>query len=175
MALGEQFGVPGLVAGPWWLWISLELSRSQWILSRLRRVQVCLLLSRLCRVQFSSVTVSRPRWARVPSVSVAAAASEEMVVAAVSEQVVAVAAAAGAVPLAAVVAVPLAAAVVALAAVAAMAVLAAPDSDVPSLQEPRSSLFRGPTSWPRDSWMCRSPPTRRLRFRIPEPSEVLLG
>ena len=85
--------------------------------------------------------------------------------AAVSEQAV----------VAAALAVSLAVAAVSLVAVVAVAVLAAADSDVPSLPEPRSSLFRGPTSWPRDSWICRSPPSRCLQFRIPEPSEMLLG
>ena len=66
-------------------------------------------------------------------------------------------------------------AAVVLATVVAVAVLAAADSDVPSLLEPRSFLFRGPTSWPRDSWICRSPPTLRLQLLIPEPSEVVLG
>ena len=73
------------------------------------------------------------------------------------------------------VAVAAAVAVVSLVAVEAVASLAAADSDVPSLLEPRSSLFRGPTSWPRDSWICRSPPALRLQFRFPELSEVLLG
>ena len=93
--------------------------------------------------------------------------------AAVSEQ--AVAAAALAVSLAAAVAVSLVEVGVSVAAVEAVAVLAAADSDVPSLQAPRSSPLRGPMSWPRDSQFCRSPPTRCLRFRIPEPLEVLLG
>ena len=94
--------------------------------------------------------------------------------AAVSEQADAVAAAVVAVSLAAV-AVSLAVAAGFLVAVVAVAVLAAADSDVPSLLEPRSSLFRGPTSWPRDSRICRSPPTLLLQLRIPEPSEVPLG
>ena len=149
----------------WWLWFS----RLQW-------VQLCLLFSQLGRVQLSTARVSRPQWARVAfvAVAVAAAASGEMAVAAVSEQVVAVATAAVAGSLAAVALSP-AAVAVSLAAVVAMAVLAAADSDVPSLLVPRSFLFRGPTSWPRDSRICRSPPTPRLQFRVPDPSEVLFG
>ena len=147
-------------------------------------MQLCPLFARSCRVQLSSARVSRTQGARVASVSVAVAASGEMAVAVVSEQVVAAAAAVVAVSLVAAVAgspvavaVALAAVVaaVALAAVVAVAVLDAADSDVPSLPEPRSFLFRGPTSWPRDSWICRSPPTPRLQFRIPDPSEVLFG
>ena len=109
------------------------------------------------------------------SVSVAAAASGEMAVAAVSEQV-AMSLAAAVAAVAAVVLVAAAAVGMSLVAVVmAVAVPVADDSDVPSLLEPRSFLFRGPTSGPRDSWVCRSPPTLRLQFRIPEPSEVLLG
>ena len=75
------------------------------------------------------------------------------------------------------VAVSLSAAAAAVAAVVLVAV--ASDSVVPSLLEPQSSQFRGPMSWPRDSYLgrvqvCRPSPTRRLPSRIPEPSEVVL-
>ena len=67
-----------------------------------------------------------------------------------------------------------------VAVVMAVAVPVAADSDVPSLQEPRSSQSRGPMSWPRDSHLgrtpvCRPSPNLRLQLRIPEPLEVVLG